>query len=103
MILELMEFTGKDWGEKFSGKPSELFIVKLFGLYQLKHVYYRGNQRNRSQKRALRHPLLFTTHCSSSSRSKRLDQSRETFSGTGSLIPGADRLILDVKTCETHG
>ena len=33
MILELVKFTGKDWGEKFTDKPPEPFLVKLFGLY----------------------------------------------------------------------
>ena len=35
MILELVKFTGKDRGEKFTEKASEPFLVKLFGLYQL--------------------------------------------------------------------
>ena len=44
MILELVEFTGKDWGEKFTEKPSHPSPGKLFDPYQLKHVYYRENQ-----------------------------------------------------------
>ena len=44
VFLELVKFTGKHWGETFTEKPPEPFLVKLFGLYQLKHVYHRGNQ-----------------------------------------------------------
>lgn len=44
MILELVRLKGKDWGEKFTERTFKTSLVKLFGLYQLKHVYHRGNQ-----------------------------------------------------------
>lgn len=40
MIVELVKFTGNDWGETFTEKTSEPPLVKLFGLHQLKHVYH---------------------------------------------------------------
>ena len=93
MILELVKFTGKDWGQKFTEKASEPFLVKLFGLYQL-NMYITEKINETDHK-----DVLYNIPCHPRNHAffKLFRyQSRETCIGVG-------RLFLDVKTCETQG